>query len=145
MRGVLSPVLTPFVRSAAGGLLMPDPSRFVAHCRWLVRNQVGLAIFGTNSEANSMTVEEKAVLLESLVQQGGVDPARYVKKNAHVMDGRSMLDVETSQQTNACTHAHAQGHARHGRLRHGRHGAADQEGGGAGVRVSVCSEFRKFV
>lgn len=83
MRGVLSPVLTPFVKAAAfagggggGVLLRPDPMRFVAHCRWLLQSHVGLAIFGTNSEANSMTVDEKTMLLESLIKQGGVDPTR---------------------------------------------------------------------
>jgi 4-hydroxy-tetrahydrodipicolinate synthase len=74
MLGVLSPVLTPFLKD---GLLRPDPKRFAAHCRWLLRSDVGLAVFGTNSEANSMTVDEKAMLLESLVQAGGVDPTRY--------------------------------------------------------------------
>lgn len=74
MRGVLSPVLTPFVKAA--GLMRPDPARFVAQCRWLLQSHVGLAVFGTNSEANSMTVDEKTMLLESLVKQGGVDPAR---------------------------------------------------------------------
>lgn len=82
MRGVLSPVLTPFVKaSAAGGggaglLLRPNPAPFVAQCRWLLQSHVGLAIFGTNSEANSMTVDEKTMLLESLIKQGGVDPTR---------------------------------------------------------------------
>lgn len=78
MRGVLSPVLTPFYRSAPGGLLRPDPTRFQAHCRWLLqKNEVGLAVFGTNSEANSMTTDEKCALLEGLFrQEGGVDPAR---------------------------------------------------------------------
>ncbi len=74
---MLSPVLTPFLHSSGSPLLRPDPRRLAQHCRWLLRSDVGLAVFGTNSEANSMTVDEKAMLLESLVQQGGVDPARY--------------------------------------------------------------------
>ena len=52
--GVLSPVVTPF-----GADLAPDPERFVPQCRWLLSQNFGLAIFGTNSEANSLSVEEK--------------------------------------------------------------------------------------
>lgn len=79
MRGVFAPVLTPFVKSALDGQLRPDAARFIAQCHWLQRNEVGLAVFGTNSEANSMTVDEKAGLLDGLVRQGGVDPARCVR------------------------------------------------------------------
>jgi 4-hydroxy-tetrahydrodipicolinate synthase len=63
--GILSPVVTPF-RSD----LSPDAERLVAHCRWLVSNDVGLAVFGTNSEGNSMSVEEKIDLIEHLVASG---------------------------------------------------------------------------
>lgn len=66
MRGdVWSPVITPF-----GADLSPDPRRFVAHCRWLLDHEVGLAIFGTNSEANSLTVVEKRELLHALAEAG---------------------------------------------------------------------------
>lgn len=66
LRGVLSPAVTPFRQD-----LSPDPDRFIRHCRWLLANGCsGLAIFGTNSEANSMSVEERMVLLEQLVQAG---------------------------------------------------------------------------
>ena len=61
-RGVMSPVLTPFNQD-----LTPSPSRFVKHCRWLLKQKVGLAIFGTNSEANSLSVNEKLSLLEALL------------------------------------------------------------------------------
>src|SRR5215472_15815986 len=64
-RGVMSPVLTPFNQD-----LTPSPSRFVKHCRWLLKQEVGLAIFGTNSEANSLTVKEKLSLLEVLLTAG---------------------------------------------------------------------------
>ena len=64
-RGVLSPVLTPFNQD-----LTPALSRFVKHCRWLLNQEVGLAIFGTNSEANSLTVKEKLSLLEELLTAG---------------------------------------------------------------------------
>jgi 4-hydroxy-tetrahydrodipicolinate synthase len=62
LRGVLSPVVTPFKADAA-----PDPARFVAHCRWpLANGRDGLAAFGTDSEANSMTVQEKIDLIARL-------------------------------------------------------------------------------
>jgi len=70
--GVLSPVVTPF-----GADLAPDPERFVCHCRWLSTQNVGLAVFGTNSEANSLSVEEKIELLDRLVA-AGLDPARMM-------------------------------------------------------------------
>src|SRR5690606_18696853 len=57
--------------------LSPDPERFVRHCKWLVANNVGLAVFGTNSEANSLSVDERIELLERLVD-AGVDPARMM-------------------------------------------------------------------
>lgn len=72
IKGVLSPVLTPF--DATGS---PDPDRFARHCRWLLDQDVGLAVFGTNSEANSLTVAEKRKLLDGLLAQG-VDPARLM-------------------------------------------------------------------
>ena len=67
--GVLAPVLTPFQRNLA-----PDTDLFVRFCRWLHAQSVGLAIFGTNSEANSMSVAERSDLLAA-VTAGGV-PAR---------------------------------------------------------------------
>jgi hypothetical protein len=44
MRGIFAPVLTPFLPSGA-----PDITRFLWHARWLLSNDVNLAIFGTNS------------------------------------------------------------------------------------------------
>jgi 4-hydroxy-tetrahydrodipicolinate synthase len=61
-RGVYSPVVTPFKKN-----LLPDHDRYVRHCRWLIEQEVGLAVFGTNSEANSMGVDEKKKLLDTLV------------------------------------------------------------------------------
>ncbi len=72
MKGVFSPVVTPFKKNLA-----PDPERLTRHCRWLLSNDVGLAVFGTNSEANSMSVEEKLELLDHLVVSG-MDPARMM-------------------------------------------------------------------
>ncbi|MBK5206132.1 MAG: dihydrodipicolinate synthase family protein [Polaromonas sp.] len=65
LRGVFSPVITPFAAN-----LSPDASRLVRHCRWLISQDVGLAVFGTNSEANSMSVPEKMTLLDALVEAG---------------------------------------------------------------------------
>ncbi len=71
--GVWAPVLTPFAAD-----LQPDAARFLAHCRWLLAQGCsGLAVFGTTSEANSLSVEEKEALLEALLA-GGVDPGRLM-------------------------------------------------------------------
>ena len=63
--GVLAPVVTPFTSD-----LRPDAARLIRHCRWLLEQDVGLAVFGTNSEANSLSVAEKGALLDSLVEAG---------------------------------------------------------------------------
>jgi hypothetical protein len=69
LKGVLSPVVTPFRYD-----LSADPERFVRHCQWLLAHGCsGLAVFGTNSEANSLAAEERIALLEALV--GGGVPA----------------------------------------------------------------------
>ena len=65
LRGVLAPVVTPFKADLA-----PDGQRFIAHCRWLLSQNCGLAVFGTNSEANSLSMEERAMLLDELVAAG---------------------------------------------------------------------------
>jgi 4-hydroxy-tetrahydrodipicolinate synthase len=70
--GVLSPVVTPFKAD-----LSPDPERFVRQCRWLLGQDVGLAVFGTNSEANSLSTDEKVELLDRLVG-AGVDAGRMM-------------------------------------------------------------------
>jgi len=75
--GVLSPVVTPFRAD-----LSPDSDRFVRQCRWLLSQNVGLAVFGTNSEANSLSVDEKVALLETLVG-AGVDPSRMMPGTGH--------------------------------------------------------------
>lgn len=62
---VWSPVITPFNNQKT-----PDTSSFVAHCNWLLKNGVGLAVFGTNSEANSLSLQEKMHLLDALIESG---------------------------------------------------------------------------
>ena len=70
--GVLAPVVTPFKAD-----LSPDPERLARQCRWLLSQDVGLAVFGTNSEANSLSVDERIELLDRLVE-AGIDPARMM-------------------------------------------------------------------
>lgn len=67
--GVLAPVITPFDKQ-----LNPDAGRLVEHCRWLLSQGVNLAVFGTNSEANSLSVDERIHLLNVLVE-ADIDPA----------------------------------------------------------------------
>jgi 4-hydroxy-tetrahydrodipicolinate synthase len=70
---VLAPVLTAFDANLA-----PDSRRFVAHCRWLLDHGcAALAPFGTTSEANSLSVEEREALLEALLA-ARIDPARLL-------------------------------------------------------------------
>ena len=68
--GVIAPVLTPF-----GSDGNPDPDRFLDHAHWLIEQGcTGLAPFGTTSEANSLGLDERLELLETLID-GGIDPA----------------------------------------------------------------------
>ena len=58
--------MTPFHRD-----LSPDPQRFARHAQWLLASGCsGLAVFGTNSEANSLAAEERAALLDALIDHG---------------------------------------------------------------------------
>lgn len=70
--GVLTPVITPFKED-----LSPDPDRLLSQARWMLSQNVGLAVFGTNSEANSLSVDERIMLMDRLVD-GGVDPKRMM-------------------------------------------------------------------
>jgi 4-hydroxy-tetrahydrodipicolinate synthase len=72
LSGVLAPVVTPFQRD-----LSPDGKRLLRHCRWLLERNCGLAVFGTNSEANSLSVEERIGLLDLLIE-AGLDPKRMM-------------------------------------------------------------------
>jgi 4-hydroxy-tetrahydrodipicolinate synthase len=65
LRGVLAPVLTPFDLN-----LEPDFPAFLGHCRWLLAKGVGLAIFGTNSEAASLSTDERIALTDALLDAG---------------------------------------------------------------------------
>jgi 4-hydroxy-tetrahydrodipicolinate synthase len=72
IRGVLAPVVTPFRHD-----LTPDVERFIAHTSWLLSQNCGLAVFGTNSEANSLSIDERIALLDALLA-AGIPPARMM-------------------------------------------------------------------
>jgi 4-hydroxy-tetrahydrodipicolinate synthase len=62
---VYAPVLTPFNPD-----LTVNSQHFLSHCRWVVEQGAGLAIFGTNSEAASLSISEKRRLLDEVVAAG---------------------------------------------------------------------------
>ena len=80
---VLSPVLTPF---KADGY--PDQQKLLKQCKWLEANGVGQAIFGTNSEANSMSATQKINTLTALIE-GGLNPK-------HMMPGTGSTSIEST-------------------------------------------------
>jgi 4-hydroxy-tetrahydrodipicolinate synthase len=94
--GVYAPVLTPFTRDGA-----VDARLFGSFCRWLNSEGVGLAVFGTNSEANSLTVEEKIALLDAL-RSAGIPGAALMPGTGALAIGdavrltRAALDVEAA-------------------------------------------------
>jgi len=70
--GALAPVATPFDED-----WKPDAERFANFCHWLLGQGVKLAVFGTTSEANSLSLAEKSQLLEHLLDSGA-DPDRLM-------------------------------------------------------------------
>lgn len=72
LNGILAPVLTPFTEDLA-----PDHDRFLALCRRLMAEGLGLAPFGTTSEGNSLSVTERLELLDALAG-AGLDLARVM-------------------------------------------------------------------
>ena len=80
---VLSPVLTPFKEDGS-----PDAKKLLKQCQWLEANGVGQAIFGTNSEANSMSAPQKMSTLTALVE-GGLNPA-------HMMPGTGATSIDAT-------------------------------------------------
>ena len=67
--GVLVPAITPFKADYS-----VDSVLFNKVCHWLMAQGAnGLAVFGTTSEANSLTMGERQSLLEGLVASG-IDP-----------------------------------------------------------------------
>ncbi len=65
LSGVFSPVITPYTDDRRQTAAM-----LVRHSRWLLGQDVGLAVFGTNSEANSLAVAERMHLLDALFEAG---------------------------------------------------------------------------
>jgi 4-hydroxy-tetrahydrodipicolinate synthase len=80
---VLSPVLTPF--KADGN---PDAKALLKQSQWLGANGVGQAVFGTNSEANSMSASQKMSTLTALIE-GGLNPA-------HMMPGTGGTSIDAT-------------------------------------------------
>ncbi len=73
IHGVWSPVLVPMRED-----LSIDTERFLAHARWLLDEGChGLALFGTTSEANSFSLEERMALLEAALE-AGIDPQQLM-------------------------------------------------------------------
>jgi len=66
IHGVWSPVLVPVREDFS-----IDSERFLGHARWLLDQGChGLALFGTTSEANSFSLEERMGLLETALEAG---------------------------------------------------------------------------
>ena len=87
LEGALAPVITPFDEN-----LNPDSERFIRFCHWLLGQGVKLAVFGTTSEANSLSMAEKTALLEQLLDSGA-DPD-------HIMPGTGLCSLsETAELT----------------------------------------------
>lgn len=73
LSGLFVPTLTP-----VDGNSNPDVERWIAHCQWLLAEGAhGLCPFGTTSEANSFSVEERTDMLARLVD-AGVGPANLI-------------------------------------------------------------------
>lgn len=93
IKGVLTPVVTPF--HPDGAINTP---LFIQQCQWLQRNHIGLAVFGTNSEANSLSPDERLELLDALVE-AGLDTAR-------MMPGTGACDLPTAVRLSRSAVAH---------------------------------------
>ena len=66
LQGIWIPATTPF---AANGSV--DAGLFIAHCKWLLANgAAGIVPFGSTSEGNSLSANEKQTLLQALLASG---------------------------------------------------------------------------
>ena len=77
MHGILSPVVTPFNADYT-----IDHQRLASHCKWLIDQDCGLAVFGTNSEGNSLSLNEKQEALDKLIA-AGLPPERMMPGTGH--------------------------------------------------------------
>jgi 4-hydroxy-tetrahydrodipicolinate synthase len=76
LKGIIAPLVTAFQQDRA-----IDFDRSIAHAHWLLEHGCdGLAVFGTTSEANSLSLLERKRLLEAIVNSG-IDPARLLVGN----------------------------------------------------------------
>jgi 4-hydroxy-tetrahydrodipicolinate synthase len=75
--------LTPFKDDGS-----PDAPKLLKQCQWLEANGVGQAIFGTNSEANSISAPQKMGVLTALIE-GGLNPA-------HMMPGTGATSIDAT-------------------------------------------------
>lgn len=82
---VLSPVITPFKEDGS-----PDTQKLLKQCQWLEASGVGQAVYGTNSEANSMSTVQKMTTLSALIE-GGLNPA-------HMMPGTGATSIDAAVQ-----------------------------------------------
>jgi len=57
--------------------LSVDVDRLIGFCHWLIGQKSKLAIFGTNSEANSLCVEERIDILDQVIE-AGISPANLM-------------------------------------------------------------------
>ncbi|MGO9056738.1 MAG: dihydrodipicolinate synthase family protein [Candidatus Binataceae bacterium] len=72
-RGIFAAVLTPLTPT-----LEPDPSLFVAHCRWLIDHGCdGLVPLGTTGEGNSLSVRQRLLLIQ-VCAQARIPAARFI-------------------------------------------------------------------
>ena len=72
----MAPVVTAFDRNGE-----IDFERTITHCNWLLGHGCdGLVVFGTTSEANSLSLSERAHLLEAIVNSG-ISPTRLLVGN----------------------------------------------------------------
>ena len=65
LRGVLTPVLTPFHAD-----LSPDARRLARFCRWLLAHGCAALAPRPTSEANSLSVDEREILLDAILEDG---------------------------------------------------------------------------
>ena len=66
LQGIWIPATTPFADNGS-----VDAGLFVAHCKWLLANgAAGIAPFGTTSEGNSLSANEKQTLLHAMIAAG---------------------------------------------------------------------------
>jgi 4-hydroxy-tetrahydrodipicolinate synthase len=76
MSGIIAPIVTAFHQNCE-----IDFERSIAHCRWLLGHGCdGLVVFGTTSEANSLSLVERKRLLEAIVSSG-ISPTQLLLGN----------------------------------------------------------------